>query len=75
MNFKLWNYVILILMFKTKTINNMQKYRCEVCDWIYDPEVGDPEGGIAPGTLFEDIPDDWVCPLCGVGKDEFVPEP
>ncbi len=50
----------------------MKKYRCEVCDWIYDPAVGDPEGGIAPGTAFEDIPDDWVCPLCGVGKDEFV---
>ena len=40
---------------------------------IYDPEVGDPEGGIAPGTAFEDIPDDWVCPLCGVGKEDFSP--
>ena len=49
----------------------MKKYRCIVCDWIYDPEVGDPEGGIAPGTAFEDIPEDWVCPLCGVGKDQF----
>ena len=39
----------------------------------YDPEVGDPEHGIAPGTAFEDLPDDWVCPLCGVGKDEFSP--
>ena len=46
---------------------------CDVCGWIYDPEVGDPEGGIAPGTAFEDIPDDWVCPLCGVGKDDFSP--
>lgn len=36
-----------------------------------DPEVGDPDGGIAPGTAFEDIPDDWVCPVCGVGKDDF----
>ena len=53
----------------------MKKYRCEVCDWIYDPEVGDPDGGIAPGTAFEDIPDDWVCPVCGVGKDDFVEEP
>lgn len=53
----------------------MKKYRCEVCDWIYDPEVGDPEGGIAPGVAFEDLPDDWVCPLCGVGKDQFVEEP
>ena len=49
----------------------MKKYVCDVCGWVYDPEVGDPEGGIAPGTAFEDIPDDWVCPLCGVGKDEF----
>ena len=49
----------------------MKKYRCIVCDWIYDPEVGDPEGGSAPGTAFEDIPEDWVCPLCGVGKDQF----
>ena len=49
----------------------MKKYVCEVCGWVYDPEVGDPEGGIAPGTAFEDIPDDWVCPLCGVGKDDF----
>ena len=49
----------------------MDKYRCTACDWIYDPAVGDPEGGIAAGTAFEDIPDDWVCPLCGVGKDQF----
>ena len=51
----------------------MKKYVCDVCGWIYDPEVGDPEGGIAPGTAFEDIPDDWVCPLCGVGKEDFSP--
>ena len=55
-------------------VKDMKKYRCEVCDWIYDPEVSDPENGVAPGTAFEDIPDDWVCPLCGVGKDEFVEE-
>ena len=47
------------------------KYICTVCDFIYDPEIGDPEGGIEPGTQFEDIPDDWVCPLCGVGKEDF----
>lgn len=50
----------------------MKKYVCDVCGWVYDPEVGDPEGGIAPGTAFEDIPDDWVCPLCGVGKTSLV---
>lgn len=49
----------------------MKKYRCVVCDWIYDPQVGDTDGGIHPGTAFEDIPDDWVCPLCGVTKEDF----
>lgn len=49
----------------------MDKYICTVCDWVYDPEIGDPEHGIVPGTKFEDIPDDWVCPICGVGKDQF----
>ena len=51
----------------------MKKYVWDVCGWVYDPAVGDPENGIEPGTAFEDIPDDWVCPLCGVGKDEFSP--
>ena len=50
----------------------MDKYLCEPSGYIYDPAIGDPEGGIAPGTAFEDIPDDWVCPICGVGKDMFV---
>ena len=49
----------------------MNKDLCEGCEYIYDPVVGDPENGIEPGTSFEDIPEDWVCPLCGVGKDEF----
>ena len=49
----------------------MKKYICTVCEWVYDPAVGDPDGGIAPGTAFEDIPEDWVCPVCGVGKDHF----
>lgn len=51
----------------------MGKYRCTVCSFIYDPELGDPESGIAPGTAFEDIPEDWTCPLCGVTKDMFEP--
>jgi rubredoxin len=50
----------------------MQKYLCEVCGYIYVPEVGDKNNGIEAGTKFEDLPDDWVCPLCGVGKDEFT---
>ncbi|NPD90911.1 rubredoxin [Xylanibacter muris] len=52
----------------------MKKYICETCGYVYDPEIGDPENGVAPGTAFEDIADDWVCPLCGVGKDDFTPE-
>ena len=49
----------------------MKKYVCNVCNWIYDPAVGDPDSGIAPGTPFEAIPDDWPCPLCGVTKEDF----
>ncbi|MCJ8341961.1 MAG: rubredoxin [Cetobacterium sp.] len=49
----------------------MEKWRCVICDYVYDPEVGDVDSGIAPGTKFEDIPDDWVCPICSVGKDQF----
>ena len=50
---------------------SMAKYVCDTCGWEYDPEVGYPEGGIEPGTAFEDLPDDFECPLCGVGKDQF----
>lgn len=49
------------------------KYKCLMCGYIYDPEVGDPDNGIEAGTEFADISDDWVCPDCGVGKDEFEP--
>lgn len=49
----------------------MNKWECTACGYIYDPAAGDPEGGIAPGTAFEDLPDDWVCPQCGVSKDYF----
>ena len=49
----------------------MKKYICEVCGWVYDEELGDPDNGIAPGTKFEDLPDDFVCRLCGVDKDSF----
>ena len=50
----------------------MKKYRCKPCGWIYDPEVGDPENGVPAGTAFEDLPDDWACPLCGATKEDFV---
>ncbi|MHC3994447.1 rubredoxin [Thiomicrolovo sp. ZZH C-3] len=51
----------------------MQKYVCTVCGYIYDPEVGDEDSGIAPGTAFEDIPEEWECPQCGVSKADFEP--
>lgn len=55
---------------------NMEEYQdryiCTVCQWVYDPTVGDPSEGIGPGVRFEDLPEDWVCPVCGAGKDEFV---
>ena len=50
----------------------MKKYQC-VCGYIYDPEIGDPDNGIAPGTAFEDLPEDWTCPICGAGKALFSP--
>jgi len=49
----------------------MSKYRCTVCGYVYDPEKGDPANGIKPGTSFEALPDDWVCPECGVDKGSF----
>ncbi len=52
-------------------MNIAQKYRCTVCGYIYDPEKGDPDSGVAPGTAFENLPDDWVCPQCGATKDAF----
>ncbi|MGD2035309.1 MAG: rubredoxin [Bacteroidales bacterium] len=50
----------------------MKKYKCGVCGYVYDPAEGDKENGIAPGTAFEDLPDDWVCPVCGSEKKEFT---
>jgi rubredoxin len=51
----------------------MQKWECTVCGWVYDPAKGDPSQGIKPGTPFEDLPEDWVCPECGAPKDMFQP--
>lgn len=59
---------------KLQEVRIMQKYVCEPCGYVYDPELGDPDNGVEPGTAFEDLPEDWVCPICGLGKDEFVPE-
>lgn len=52
----------------------MNKYVCSVCGYIYDPAIGDSGNGIPAGTAFESLPDDWICPQCGVGKEEFSPE-
>lgn len=57
----------------SKEVQKMQKFECVVCGYIYDPAVGDPDSGIAPGTTFADLPEDWVCPTCGVSKDQFEP--
>lgn len=54
-----------------KEPGKMAKFKCTVCGYIYDPEKGDPESGVNPGTPFEDLPDDWVCPVCGAGKEDF----
>lgn len=49
----------------------MESYVCDVCGYVYEPENGDPDNGIDPGTAFENLPDDWVCPVCGADKDQF----
>ncbi|MBS7288139.1 MAG: rubredoxin [Candidatus Freyarchaeota archaeon] len=49
----------------------MEKWRCSVCGYVYDPKKGDPDSGVKPGTPFEKLPDDWVCPVCGASKDMF----
>jgi rubredoxin len=51
----------------------METYSCTVCAYVYNAEEGDPDGGIEPGTAFADIPEDWVCPVCGATKDQFEP--
>jgi rubredoxin len=57
--------------FEERRVSLMKKWVCTVCGYVYDPVEGDPDGGVPPGTAFADIPDDWVCPECGVGKDAF----
>lgn len=57
-----------------KEAEKMKKYVCTVCGYVYDEAVGDPDNGIEPGTAWEDVPEDFLCPLCGVGKDQFEEE-
>lgn len=49
----------------------LDKYECQLCGYVYDPAIGDPDSGVAPGTAFESLSDDWVCPVCGASKDDF----
>jgi len=53
---------------------SMKRYVCDLCGYIYDPAEGDPDNGVQPGTAFEDLPEEWVCPLCGAGQSDFSPE-
>ncbi|BAH47208.1 rubredoxin [Rhodococcus opacus] len=62
---------ILIATEETQADPATELWVCEVCEDVYDPQLGDPDGGIPPGTAFQDIPDDWVCPVCGARKKEF----
>ena len=57
-----------------KEVTLMKKYKCKVCGYIYDPEVGDSRSGITPGTSFEDLKDNWRCPQCGAGINRFIPK-
>jgi rubredoxin len=52
----------------------MDSWVCNVCGYVYDPETGDPDNGVAPGTAWEDVPEDWLCPICGASKDDFEKE-
>lgn len=71
---KFWNIIDWKKVASRMRVPKAGKYVCITCAWVYDPEEGDPEGGIEPGTAFEDLPDDWTCPACGVGKEYFEPE-
>lgn len=68
------HYLCNWLLFTNQNKNIMKKYVCDVCGWEYNPEVGDPDNGIEPGTAFEDLPEDYVCPVCGADKDQFSEE-
>lgn len=61
-------------VFRFEEVKPLKKYVCDICGYVYDEEAGDLENGIAPGTAWEELPEDFVCPLCGVGKDNFSEE-
>jgi rubredoxin len=62
------------LSINTRRYERMDKYVCTVCGYVYDPALGDPDNGVAAGTKFDDLADDWVCPVCGAGKEDFEKE-
>jgi rubredoxin len=62
---------LVLLQANDEEQTKMKKYKCTICGYVYDPAEGDPDSDIAPGTAFEDIPEDWVCPVCGVTKEDF----
>jgi rubredoxin len=64
---------VAVASLRVLSVETEQQWICESCGWIYDPDEGDPDGGIEPGTRFDDIPDDWFCPVCGARKKDFVP--
>lgn len=68
-----WNSYRLSKETEIKKIVFMEKYRCMICGFIYDPAEGDPAGGVDPGIAFSELPADYICPVCGAGKDEFLP--
>jgi rubredoxin len=65
---------VTIVFIKGTEDESMDKYVCSVCGYVYDPAEGDPENGVEPGTPFEEVPDDWTCPVCGASKDQFDKE-
>jgi len=68
-------YTVLVSLHNLKKEDlRMDKYVCNVCGYVYDPKAGDPDNGVAPGTAFDDVPDDWTCPVCGAGKSDFEKE-
>jgi len=67
-------HATMLQLIKYKELYIMERWICTICQYVYDPALGDPDRGIAPGTSFEALPDDWCCPLCGAGKDVFEQE-
>ena len=63
----------MVEMVKSINLIGMKKYECDLCGYVYDPKLRDPDNGIDPGTSFEELPDEWVCPLCFAGKEDFSP--